>query len=135
MIYPLGLALLPLSQFFWQWFSARWSSELRLTPAAAGSSGLQIFTWIGGFVAFGVTALFYWINYRLHPRPPRWLSYLARQVLSMQWVYQTIEIAFRFSVQLVGLITGLLEGDGGILWVLVLLTLLVVVLLGGGQLG
>ncbi len=131
LLYPLGLALFPVIQYVGLWQSAHWSSEFRLF---IGSTGSTFLTWIGGVVALGLAVLFLWVNYQRHPVLPRWLTSLSQQVFSMQWVYKSLEMAFRLSIQFVGFLTGLLEGDGGILWVLVLLALLVVVLLGGGRL-
>lgn len=134
LLYSLGLVLFPVIQIVWLWQSARWASVYRLSMGLPLSASLGFLTWIGGVITLCLAVLFLWINDQRHPSFPRWLLSLGQQVFSMQWVYKFIEIAFRLSIQLVGFLTGLLEGDGGILWVLVLLALLVAVLLGGGRL-
>ena len=115
-------------------------------------SALPIMTWIGGVIALGVAMIFLWIGYRrrltdglyppdglfppdgLYPHLPRGLLSIGQQIFSLNWLYKFLGIFLRLSVRFVRLLTGVLEGDGGILWVLVLLALLVALLLRGGQL-
>jgi hypothetical protein len=133
LLYPLGLALFPVIQFTWLWQAMHWPSVLRLSIASPDTTHLPLLTWMGGALALGLAVLFLWISHRRHPNPPRWLSSIGPQILSLRWFYNFLGIAFHISIRLVGFLTGLLEGDGGILWVLVLLALLVVLLLHGGR--
>jgi hypothetical protein len=140
LLYPLGLALFPAIQYVGWWQSTHWPSEFRSALVSTGATHFPFLTWIAGVIAFGLSGLIFWITYQRYPsdnlpdRPRHLLVTLGQRIFSMQWVYNILGIAFRFSIRLVGFLTGLLEGDGGILWVLVLLALLVVVLLSGGRL-
>jgi hypothetical protein len=58
----------------------------------------------------------------------------GQRFFSLRWVYDFLALALRFSFRLIKLLTTVLEGEGGILWVLVLLALVVALLLRGGQL-
>jgi hypothetical protein len=87
-----------------------------------------------------LAGLILWIKYRRQPwvlpvpRLPGSLVALGQKLFSLRWFYDILGIAMRLSVRFVRQLTAVLEGEGGILWVLVLLALLVALLLRGGQL-
>jgi hypothetical protein len=70
----------------------------------------------------------------------RWFSVLARQVgkriadfLSLNWLYGSIRFLYSSGLVVINALTLILEGDGGLLWVFVLLALMVSILQSGGQ--
>ncbi len=48
----------------------------------------------------------------------------ARQFFSLDWLYRSIWILYQLLRRLIDWITAILEGDGGILWAMLLLALL-----------
>ena len=58
----------------------------------------------------------------------------GQRLFSLGWLYNLLGLTLRLSVRFVGVVTGVLEGEGGILWVLAFLALMVALLLRGGQL-
>jgi hypothetical protein len=149
-LYPLGLALLPALQmvlfigpmFFagpaWQVFRQSGDTGLLTTPG--NYAHLPVLTWTGSAIALGLAALFLWIKYRRRPNveltphlPPRLVS-IIQKLFSLRWFYDLLGISLLLLVRFTRQLTAVLEGEGGILWVLVLLALLVALLLRGGQL-
>jgi hypothetical protein len=145
-LYPLGLGMFPVVQFAWFWQVMHWSGtfqslNINANIAAGWSvSALPLLTWIGGIITLGLAMLFLWISRQRHlkndlyPHPRHWLLSIGQQIFSLSWFYNFLGFILRLIIRFVRLLTGVLEGDGGILWVLVLLALLVALLLGGGQL-
>ena len=73
-------------------------------------------------------------------RPPGWVVLLIRQsgdrlaaFFRLEWVYQLLGLIFQLFQRIVQMITTILEGDGGVLWVLLLLALLVSLIQSGAQ--
>lgn len=62
----------------------------------------------------------------------RKVSAIIGQVLNLNWLYRLAAFFFRILQRLVGFVTLILEGEGGILWALVLLVLIISFLLPGG---
>ena len=54
------------------------------------------------------------------------------KVFSLGWVFNLAGFIYNIFRNLVNMITTLLEGDGGFLWVLLLLTLLITLITSGG---
>jgi hypothetical protein len=54
-------------------------------------------------------------------------------VLSFDWLYQIVWFIFGIIQRIVQLLAAFLEGDGGVLWALLLLALLITLLQSGGQ--
>jgi hypothetical protein len=133
-LYPIGLVLFPLVQFAWLWQIMHWSGDLRLHGLSLDYTRLPLLTWLGGVMALGLAVLLWWMRYRIRLHLPRRLVSFGQKLFSLRWFYNLLAIFLRLGVRLVKLLTGVLEGEGGILWVLVLLALLVVLLLRGGQL-
>jgi len=148
-LFLLGLVLLPVLQIVlfigtmyftgpaWQVF--RQAGETGLWAMPGNYASLPLFTWIGGAIGLGLAALFLWLKYRrrsnleLSPYMPSGLVSIIQKTLSMRWFYDLIGISLRLAVRFVRQVTAVLEGEGGILWVLVLLALLVALLIRGGQ--
>jgi hypothetical protein len=83
-----------------------------------------------GLTACGLAALI-WIWNRRGPRlPDKVLSALGR-VVSLDWFYRILSVIYHILERLVSLLSRVLEGEGGLLWVLVLLLLLISSLVGG----
>ena len=149
-IYPLGLVLLPVLQmvlfigtmFFpglaWQVF--RQSSATGLLTTPGDYAALPLLTWTGGAISLGLAALILWIMYQrrlnveFSAHLPRRLVQISQKLFSLRWFYDLLGISLRILVRFVSQLTAILEGEGGILWVLVLLALLVALLVRGGQL-
>jgi hypothetical protein len=113
-IYPLGLVLLPGMHFLAGFLTVH-------TGFAAG--------WWGSAISLGLAALL-GIAIRRGPRfQVRWITSL-RRLFSLNWLYRLFWGVYRLIGQLVALTSQLLEGEGGLLWVLVLLALLASFLLG-----
>lgn len=132
-MYPLGLYLLPLVYAGWSILNWR---DLR-------QAGLS---W-PGFVFTLVAVVVGFYTYRFQPpsesvvetspnRPSSpGLSRIARtwaSIFRLDWLYQMIWLVFGWVESLLDGFTGILEGDGGVLWVLVLLVLLISLLRPGG---
>jgi hypothetical protein len=146
LLYPLGLALFPVLQtalftgFAWSWQIIPQQGNPVSPIITQEYTNLSLLAWAGGAIALGLAALLLWLRYwrrpkvKLHPLLPRgWISF-GQRFFSLRWFYDLIGIFMRFSVRSIRLLTAVLEGEGGILWVLVLLALLVALLLRGGQL-
>ncbi|HEY9087527.1 MAG TPA: hypothetical protein VIO36_05120, partial [Anaerolineaceae bacterium] len=120
-MYPFGLFILIATQFIAAWFSLPQSFSLA--------------TWVGILAALlalgGVTLL----NWLLAPRPggePGWLAVLGGRVgrwlgaiFRLDWFYRLGMLAYAGARRFVAVLANILEGDGGVLWVLVLLALLI----------
>lgn len=115
-IYPLGLALLPISHFailYWDWF--------RPLPGATAYPPV-LASW-PGLVALALAgAILYWRGRGIHA-PQRVIAGI-RRVLSLSWFYRFLWTVYTAFSRLVGLLNLIFEGEGGILWTLLLLVLL-----------
>ena len=118
-IYPLGLGLLVLVQFSW----LLWKS--------ADLKGLLLTVKWEGLATIGLAVLFWFVN----------LGFLQKQqigettpvrFISLRWLFRIFLDIYRFTGRLVSIFTLILEGEGGVLWALVLLILLFSLLLQRG---
>jgi hypothetical protein len=112
LIYPWGLILLPLTSFLIAWWGM---------PAAT-----QYPTLVGSWPSLAAVALaviLLVLGERIPPLPARLTSSL-RAVFSFRWLYQLLWGVYRFIGRFVALINQILEGEGGILWTILLLTLM-----------
>lgn len=129
--YPLGLSVLILAQ----WFNGLigWPGSFTAGVGWAAPASLAI-----GAVAYGASRL----AGRLALRDRvlwRWLRAALSNtgrfltvVFSLRWLYELLWWLYRQVERAIAFLTGMLEGDGGILWVLVLLALFVSILRAGG---
>lgn len=115
LVYPFGLLLLPGIQFFIGG-QMRPESE-QLSPA----------NWFVGPVALIVTALIMYLGYHFWNRTSTIIRVLQR-VLSLNWFYRLLWIAYRNLGRLSAFFTSVLEGEGGVLWAFLVLVLLLSVL-------
>lgn len=125
-IYPWGLLLLPLTHWLISWF------ECRVT--------LSISTMLPGIVIGLLLGIWIFIQRELSKRP-RLLDIFYKggqnlaKFLSLHWFYRALWKFYFFIGRVVGLIVTLSEGDGGVLWALLILVLFVAILsrsLAGG---
>jgi hypothetical protein len=119
LVYPAGLALLSLAHFGLGW------------QARPDSASLPLLTWLGGLAAC-VLALLLWIPVRRYlrrsaqgwiPNQTQFVRQLG-QLFSLSWLYRLLWSIFRQFSRLLGLVSSILEGEGGLLWAFVLLVLI-----------
>jgi hypothetical protein len=121
-IYPVGLFLLPLIHNLAAWLGA-----------SAGTGEMTFWglsSVLPGAATIALAALWWARMRRLATRPERIPSGL-RSLLSFNWFYGFVWNMFRTLGRLADLFTTVLEGDGGVLWALLLLTLLLALLVQG----
>jgi len=121
LIYPLGLALLPLTHFLYGWW------------AFVGFDDLLLSSWLLGIITLLLTALIVWVT-RFRPEVPFGRVAAFESFFSLQWFYSLIWVFFRAVESVIQFITTILEGEGGLLWaflMLVMLFLTFVAMLGG----
>lgn len=111
-IYPLGLALLPLTYFIAGNWAAPKLREATPAPIWPGLLVIGILVLAGVFVRRGVQI-------------PERGSAILDQIFSLRWFYDLFSRGYRTVGQAVTFITTLLEGEGGVLWALLLVALLV----------
>lgn len=128
-MYPFGLFLLVVTH----WLAAYFSLPATFT---------LIFVW-QGLVSILVALLgMYVVSRGLGSLPTvrtGWLAVLARRaggamaaVLSLNWLYRLAEWVYAAGQRIIRLATAVLEGDGGVLWAILLLILLISILRQGG---
>jgi len=118
-IYPWGLAMLPVSHYITGWLG--WSVQLSLS------------TVLPGLLVSLLTVAVLVINYRLK-EPPR-IYLLVRRAFSginnrvtMNWIYHGLGRIFNSIGRSISFVTAILEGDGGVLWALFFLVLFIAIL-------
>jgi hypothetical protein len=115
LVYPVGLGLLMLVYYWIGW---------RIKPETAG---LPLVYWLEGPLSLVLAGLaLFWMgrNEQVWTRS----RLIIEPVFSSRWLYLLVLFFYQLLDRLVGFVTLVLEGEGGILWVL-LWTLLVVLLL------
>ncbi len=123
-VYPFGLAMLVITL---------WVIGIFGWPGSLTAGG-----WWGGLAATVLaTGGWLWINLSnrfriMQARPPSWFILLMRQsgnglaaFFRLDWAYQLLGLLFQLLQRIVQMINTILEGEGGVLWVLLLLALLV----------
>lgn len=127
-IYPLGLAFLSLTNIY-------------LGFLGLGVSPISAFWWMGLISCLPAIALTWWMLRRKAESPERLdgqvpvlnsIAKVTESVLGLGWLFRLFRLGFRTARLLVEMLTGILEGDAGILWVLVLLALLVTLISQAG---
>jgi hypothetical protein len=119
-LYPLGLALLPLIHLWTQ-----------LPDFDEGR--LFFYGWWLGALPLGLAGLF-WFWAQRGPRLPKRVRPILEGTLSMSWFYRPVQSLYEAVGQLIGWLSRVFEGEGGILWALVFLAMLATILarwLGG----
>ena len=130
-VYPIGLIVLIVSQW--------------LIVVLVGSRLFTMGVWWGGVGAL-LFSLPGWLltrtswqgNSRLNPK--RWLVAFGKQIVrfltalfSLNWLFLLLRLIYNIVQRIVTFLTVILEGDGGVLWVFLLLALVVSILGLGGQ--
>ena len=112
LLYPIGLAVLLGTQFLTGWWV--WLIGGREIPVGG---------WWQGFVSLAVAALIgLWMRQR--PRASEILGEIFKRLFSFHWIYRFLRHGYRIIFHSVSFLTVLLEGEGGVLWTLLVLTLL-----------
>lgn len=130
--YTLGLMILGASY----WVTGVFGWEGSLTVGNWWASAVSSVLCVGGVIGF--TA----IKRTAHRQPElagNWFALLAGRVanilarfITLGWFYRLAALVFSLLQRLVNFISLLLEGEGGIIWAFVLLTLILSLLLPGG---
>lgn len=119
-LYPFGLVLIVLAHLLMGWF---------LLPNMRGS---PLIAWLIGPLTLLVAALILFISWR-YPQPIHILNRSTKtssltDLFSLEWLYKFIWQAYQSISRVIALFSTILEGDGGILWALVLFALIFVFL-------
>jgi hypothetical protein len=114
-LYLLGLTLLPIMHFGLGWITR---SNALLSP-----NWLSLTVW-GGALAVGLALLAVRFLPRRLPLPTRVMPTL-QGVLSLSWLYAIVWWVYRAVSKLLAAISLILEGEGGVLWALLILILLI----------
>lgn len=99
--------------------------------------------WWASLISLILTALIFWLANFLRRRSggenPLWVVVLLEQLgkalgrfFRLEWLYAMLGWVYRLVQQIIQGLTVILEGDGGILWVMVLLALFLITIQGGG---
>jgi len=115
-VYPLGLALLPVTHFGTIYL--RWGMGLR-------EISFQSPGWWSGLIPLGLAAILLVISRREFQWFPSILDRIGRRI-NFSWVSRLFWGFYRGLERILYVITQLLEGDGGILWALLILIMLIV---------
>ncbi len=114
-VYPLGLLLLLIIQIGFGWLM---KPEIGEVP---------LFGWILGPLISLLAALgFIW--QRRGGRTPQLIAKSINSAFSLSWVYAIINSAYRTFSRGIDFITNVLEGEGGLLWVLLWIVLFLAIL-------
>jgi hypothetical protein len=128
-IYPWGLFLLPLTQFmigYWDWRNTVQQGTGYQYPASMN----PVEYWSGVLV---LALIVLWVVlWRLFPWKRFDKTINIGQVLSLEWLFLLIKSSYHLMSRIIAIITGIFEGDGGILWTLLLLVLLFAFFSQGG---
>jgi hypothetical protein len=112
LVYPLGLAILPITHFITGFFTL---PDYQTVPVFGHLNGLVVST-------LGI-GIWYIIHCSLTAgtfKPAPLSDKLSAGLLSFSWLYRLISYTYKLIYRLSSLIYGLLEGDGGILWAIAL---------------
>jgi hypothetical protein len=95
-------------------------------------SRIPLLDWIIGPLAIiitGVFIYFLWQNpHAFQPGTHSELSYFWNSIISLEWLYRYLWKLFRSIARIFTLISNVLEGEGGIIWALVLFALIFVLI-------
>jgi hypothetical protein len=114
-IYPTGLLVMVVSHFLAGWLGG--------TLLGNESWPIKMGTILPGVIVLGMLLLILFLGSR-GVRLPRGFQVLFRRLFSLTWFYNILGWLFRLVERGIAFITTVLEGEGGILWALLLLTLL-----------
>lgn len=125
LVYPLGLVLNPLALFIAAWWGPLGLARaLGIARSFGGAQELPSLasSWPSVAALILVAVLIAWD--RIGPRPPAVLGRVLGRIFTFGWLYRFLWWLYRSIRRAVTFINLILEGEGGILWTLLLLTLL-----------
>lgn len=114
-IYPIGMAIMPITHYF----IGYWTHP--------GLSDVSALGWFAGVVALGLTGLAVLYGRRI-TKVLIPLSNVVVEVFSLNWMYRLFWGFYRSSGRVIGFFSDIMEGEGGMLWALLFLVLLLSVL-------
>lgn len=126
-IYPMGLIILIISHW--------------ITSFGAGVDLFPDGVWWAGLVSLmsALTSMYLFDRMKKTGAEYRWIEFISRgsgrlavEIFSLGWFYKILWRLYGIIQSLFAFISKILEGDGGVLWALLLLTLLYSVLRRGG---
>jgi hypothetical protein len=130
-VYPAGLLALILANWgigLFGWPGSRVVGAWWISASAALLTGVLVFL-----------AVFFRQRFSADAIDSRWVGVFARQagaalsdIFRLNWLYRFFAWVYQVVLSVIQLLTAILEGDGGILWSLVLLALLISLILTGG---
>jgi hypothetical protein len=122
-VYLGGLLLLPLAHFLAAWW---------LGPSPLENfTGLPWLVWLAAALTYGFAVAFaVWL--RRGRRIPTFIRTGLHWVFSWQWVYPLLWQGYRAGDRISALISTALEGEGGLLWTLLIMVLMLTFVLQGG---
>jgi hypothetical protein len=119
-IYPFGLVLLPFAHLFIAW----------RTPLPATTTGIYA-EWWAGIAAIAITALFVYLGQNEIQMPKRIVP-VWDKMFSLGWISSLVWGAYRWIGRFISMMTKIAEGEGGILWAMVLSVILLSLLMQSG---
>ncbi|HHY88860.1 MAG TPA: hypothetical protein GYA06_08080 [Chloroflexi bacterium] len=121
-VYPLGLLVLPLNQWIFPLLSYRGALTMGVWWASLAAVLLSV----------GILALILRRRQQVEGLATSWLGEIARRAglalaafFRLDWLYRVLWAGYQGLQGLAALVRSLLEGQGGVIWALVLLSLLV----------
>jgi hypothetical protein len=122
LVYPTGLALLPLSHWVVVWLGGGLSQPL---------GGFNAIFWLSGGGAVVLAGLFWVLRERLVPQVGQVVDLLS-QTFSLRWFYRFLWWSYRTTSRFVEYLARVFEEEGGILWALLIIILLVLIIVQPG---
>jgi hypothetical protein len=119
-VYPFGLGLLPLGHLF-----IAWRTPLPTTPTGNYAE------WWAGIVAIGITALIVYLGQN-EIQLPSGIATLWDRIFSLNWVSSLIWGVYRSVGKFISTLSKIAEGEGGLLWAMVLSVILLSLLVQSG---
>jgi len=121
LIYPIGLTLLPLT--YYGLIYTKWILGFR-------EISFQIPGWWSGLIPLGLAAIFMVLFRRI---PFEFSPYPNLLSNVFEWIYQILWWGYRSFSRALYVVTRLLEGEGSVLWALLILILLIVTIIIRGS--
>ena len=122
LVYPMGLTVLPLAHFGLGWI---------YRPVL--DNAISLTNWFLGVAVLGITTTLWWFNERDPIHLPgeatfrstlKWGATFWGQLLSLIWLYRILWSAYHLIGRVLQVVNRLMEGEGGLLWALLLLLLI-----------
>lgn len=117
-VYPWGISLLPLVQLLLSWWG-------QFTGVQAKWTGTYTILVLPSIITLGLAALMF-LGLRKGLAIPEDVQTTLDSVFSLRWYYHILRSGFRSLGSAFGFLSNVLEGEGGILWALLLMILLLV---------